>query len=195
MGRNGTMSLKNVQGLRQTAEAGSKKTVNLEQLNARGRRLMVTGRANALSGGKVTMVAEETKSGWRASGRAPVELGAVTSAITVGVVDHWHKQWQAVLEFVQSSGHHELVAGDANGWLSARKCVLAAFVEGRVAGFLAFHVVPVMGEFGVELFGKLDALVVRAGEKSADEIERELLERAGAHARDVLQCRSLQVSK
>jgi Acetyltransferase (GNAT) family len=95
------------------------------------------------------------ESGTKTSGqdRPVTRIVGADSKLRVETVDNWHTQWPAVLEFVQRSGQREALMIDADGWLSARQTVLAAFVGGQVVGYLSFRVEPiksVQGSYVVE---------------------------------------------
>lgn len=60
----------------------------------------------------------------------------------VQVIDPWHAQWGDVVEFVDKIGHRAEIGLDDEGWLTARKSVLVAFVKGDPAGYATVTVQP-----------------------------------------------------
>lgn len=60
----------------------------------------------------------------------------------VDLVDNWHKDWPAVLHFVDQRGNRGSLQVDEDGWLSARQNLLVAFVGGEPAAHVCFHVEP-----------------------------------------------------
>ncbi len=55
-------------------------------------------------------------------------------------VDNWHRGWPGVLATMGVNGHRDALRIDADGWLSARRGVFAAFDGDRVEGYLCFDV-------------------------------------------------------
>jgi ribosomal protein S18 acetylase RimI-like enzyme len=127
--------------------------------------------------------------------KRPKSAPAVPPTLRLEIVDNWHKNWPAVLEFIRQSGHAKLLLADVGGWLSARQSVLAAFKGDQVVGHLIFHVqtmqsadTGVLLEDGrVILEAHLDGLSVDARHKNSA-IDRQLLDFAESHAK-TLQCR------
>lgn len=60
----------------------------------------------------------------------------------VQVIDPWHAQWGDVIELVDKIGHRAEIGLDDEGWLTARKSMLVAFVEGDPAGYATVTVQP-----------------------------------------------------
>ena len=60
----------------------------------------------------------------------------------VDLVDNWHRDWPAVLHFVDQRGNRGSLQVDEDGWLSARQNLLVAFVGGEPAAHVCFHVEP-----------------------------------------------------
>ena len=61
----------------------------------------------------------------------------------VEVVDPTHEAWPEVLRLVDRLGQRSSLLLDSDGWLPARQQMLAAFVDDRPAGHLAFQVYAV----------------------------------------------------
>src|SRR2546421_11681210 len=90
------------------------------------------------------------------------------AAFRVELVDNWHAQWPAVLSWVASTGQLGALMIGAEGWLSARQVLLAAFADTRVAGHLCFRLVPTAGASGKVLMeAHLDAFGHQTGAQSA----------------------------
>ncbi len=60
----------------------------------------------------------------------------------VDLVDNWHKDWPKVLRAVGAYGDRASLHVDSDGWLSARRNLLVAFVENEPAAHVCFHVEP-----------------------------------------------------
>ena len=119
----------------------------------------------------------------------------------VELVDNWHVDWPKVLTVVDRVGHRAALHIDADGWLSARQSLIAAFVGETAAGHLCFRVQPIIGADGHVLFddhGKpeVEAFVECFGVDEiykAQGIESLLVERAKARAEE-LRCRTFRIS-
>lgn len=82
-----------------------------------------------------------------------VRSGATGSRYCLEQVDHWHESWPDVLGLIDRLGQAGCILVDADGWLSARQCVMVAFdPAGRVVGQTCFRVEPISvdGKFVVE---------------------------------------------
>ena len=116
-------------------------------------------------------------------------------ALRLEIVDNWHRDWPAVLEFIQQTGNAKLLLADVGGWLSARQSVLAAFKDKQVVGYLILHVQTAQTRNGgvlledgrVILEAHLDGFAVDPRFKNQG-IETQLLDFAESHAK-TLQCR------
>jgi hypothetical protein len=74
--------------------------------------------------------------------RTPSRPDQSTGFARVDLVDHWHKDWPAVLHFVDQRGDSASLHVDDVGWLSARQNLLVAFVGHEPAAHVCFHVEP-----------------------------------------------------
>ncbi len=114
--------------------------------------------------------------------------------LRVDVVDSWHKQWPSVLDTIGTQGRREHLMVDADGWLSARQCLLVAFDrEQRMAGHLVFRIQP-RSNSGANstrpiVEAKLDDVGITPG-FSEGEVRALLLDAAAKKARS-LRCRKL----
>jgi hypothetical protein len=114
------------------------------------------------------------------------------STLRVDVVDSWHKQWPTVLNEIERDGRRSKLLVDADGWLSARQCLLVAFKDDTVAGHLVFSIQP--GSTGVNsarapIEAHQDDLGVRPGFSEAE--VRALLVDAAMRQAKALRCRRL----
>jgi hypothetical protein len=66
-------------------------------------------------------------------------------AVRIEPVDNWHARWTDVLAHVAAAGELTSLSIDAEGWLSARQVLLAAFSrsDDSVVGHICFRLVPV----------------------------------------------------
>jgi hypothetical protein len=120
------------------------------------------------------------------------ETEAETGSLRVDVVDSWHKQWPSVLNEIERDGRRGKLWVDADGWLSARQCLLVAFKDNTVAGHLVFSIQPMFGNHDVSrvpIEAHQDDLGVRPG-FSDEEIRKLLVDAATERAR-ALRCRRL----
>jgi hypothetical protein len=115
------------------------------------------------------------------------------NTLRVDVVDSWHKCWPNVLKEIEQQGRRERLMVDADGWLSARQCLLVAFNrDNAVAGHLVFSIQPMSGAADVSrvpIEAHQDDLGVRVG-FSDDEVRRLLVDAATRQAKS-LRCRRL----
>jgi hypothetical protein len=115
--------------------------------------------------------------------------------VRVDLVDNWHKQWPAVLKAIESTGQRETLLVDADGWLSARQCLLVAFEQDQIVGHLVFRIQPSGATESAStavrprVDAHLDALGVKPGLCGA-EVHKLLLDAATRRAR-ALRCKSL----
>lgn len=58
-----------------------------------------------------------------------------SNSVRIETVNAWHSRWDDVREAID-------VQLEPDGWLSARRVLLVAFVEDRVAGHVSFRVEP-----------------------------------------------------
>jgi len=87
-----------------------------------------------------------------------------TCATRIELVDNWHANWPAVLESIDEHGHRPRLRIDADGWLSARQVLLAAFCGERVAGHLCFDIEPVAAaQHPVPVRARLNAFGIMPG--------------------------------
>ena len=119
-------------------------------------------------------------------------------AVRVDLVDNWHKQWPAVLKAIESTGQREALLVDADGWLSARQCLMVAFEQDQIVGHLLFRIQPTGAPAAAStapptsrprVDAHLDALNVKPGLCGA-EVHKLLLDAATRRARS-LRCKSL----
>lgn len=118
--------------------------------------------------------------------------------VRIEAVDNWHPEWSVVLAAILRSGQEESLMVDEDGWLSARRTVLAAFGGRRVVAYLCFHVAPMTcpeGRIALEhgrplLEARLDALWV-APDAAGQGLDRVLTGMAESHA-IMLQCRTFR---
>jgi hypothetical protein len=97
------------------------------------------------------------------------------SRVAVERVDQWHRAWPKVLDFIDRHGRRDHLHIDADGWLSARQAVLAAFNDHQeVVGHAVFHVEPIATriEEHPAVAARLDAVDI---DPSVDPELRELL--------------------
>lgn len=133
-------------------------------------------------------------------GNSKAKDAALALQPRVELVDNWHVEWPKVLTFVDRAGHRAALHIDADGWLSARQTLMAAFVGETTAGHLCFRVQPVVDEHGHVLFDDHHKAVVEAFVEcfSVDEIHKAhgigplLIERAKARAAE-LRCREFKM--
>lgn len=117
----------------------------------------------------------------------------------VELVDNWHAAWPDVLALVDRTGRRTALDLDAAGWLSARRNVLAAFVNDEPAGHASFHVRPATDDRGRVRTSDDGRAIVEAALDcvAVDEpfqdlgIEAELIRRARQRAAD-LRCGELR---
>jgi hypothetical protein len=115
-----------------------------------------------------------------------------TAALRVDVVDSWHKQWPTVLKEIEREGGRSKLLVDADGWLSARQCLLVAFKDNAVAGHLVFSIQPGMSNISLHrppIEAHQDDLGVRPGFSDAE--VRKLLVDAATRQAMALRCRRL----
>jgi hypothetical protein len=138
--------------------------------------------------GKLLMQKQAMTSGVPA--RSAAAAGAFSTAYPrLEIIDPFHRDWSAVLALISRRGHRRSLMLDTDGWLSARQSVIAAFLDGRVIGFLIFHVEPVRTLDGqLAMSAQLDALSTE-GAAGDGRLGRQLDEFARSHAADVLNCR------
>ena len=74
--------------------------------------------------------------------RTPSRSDESAGFARVDLVDNWHKDWPAVLHFVDERGNRSSLQVDQDGWLSARQNLLVAFVGNEPAAHVCFHVEP-----------------------------------------------------
>ena len=60
--------------------------------------------------------------------------------LEIEAVGSWHSRWQDILRGVERQGSIKRLKIDADGWLSARQVLLAAFVGDVVAAHICFSV-------------------------------------------------------
>ena len=65
-----------------------------------------------------------------------------TSVLRIEPVDNWHGAWDKVMRHIVSHGREEGLRIDADGWLSARQVLMAAFVGDRPVAHVCFTVAP-----------------------------------------------------
>ena len=120
------------------------------------------------------------------------ETDTPPALLRVDIVDSWHKQWPNVLNEIERDGRRSKLWVDADGWLSARQCLLVAFKDNAVAGHLVFSIQPMFGDHDVTrvpIEAHQDDLGVRPGFND-DEIRKLLVEAATQRAK-ALRCRRL----
>ncbi|CAN5604441.1 hypothetical protein BH09PLA1_BH09PLA1_18760 [soil metagenome] len=115
-----------------------------------------------------------------------------TASLRVDVVDSWHKQWPTVRNEIERDGRRAKLLVDADGWLSARQCLLVAFKDTAIVGHLVFSLQP--GSGGVNstrppIEAHQDDLGVRPGFSDAE--VRKLLVDAATRQAKALRCRRL----
>ena len=117
-----------------------------------------------------------------------IPLPGASPTLRVDVVDSWHKQWPSVLQEIDRQGQRERLMVDADGWLSARQCLLVAFNrDNAVAGHLVFSIQPRFGGpdvTRVPIEAHQDDLRVRPG-FGDDEVRKLLVEAATHHAKSL----------
>src|SRR5688500_6420909 len=62
--------------------------------------------------------------------------------VRVQRIDASHPQWHPVLSHILRTSKRQKLQIGADGWMSARQVVLAAFVDGEPAAHLSFHIEP-----------------------------------------------------
>ena len=60
--------------------------------------------------------------------------------LEIEAVGSWHSRWQEIVRTVERQGSIRKLRIDADGWLSARQVLLAAFVGEAVAAHVCFSV-------------------------------------------------------
>jgi hypothetical protein len=86
-----------------------------------------------------------------------------------------------VLRLFDRLGQRKLLRLDEDGWLSARQSVLVAFLDGKPAGHLCFHIHPVDRQ---HIEARLDA-VGFAPEQATEYLAEALRQAAVHHALDL----------
>lgn len=66
----------------------------------------------------------------------------------IEAVNVWHERWDEVLAAIDAVGRREDLHLEADGWLSARRVLLVAFIDDVVAGHVSFCVHPVATDGG-----------------------------------------------
>ena len=82
--------------------------------------------------------------------------------LRVELVDGAHRDWPAVHKQVARSGGADRLMLHADGRLSARQAVVAAFLDGRVVAHAAVSVRPTRTPAGVTVVAGLDSRAVDA---------------------------------
>ncbi len=70
------------------------------------------------------------------------QRGASARPARVDLVDNWHELWPKVLRALDAYGDRAALQVDEDGWLSARRNLLVAFVGDQPAAHVCFHVEP-----------------------------------------------------
>jgi hypothetical protein len=99
----------------------------------------------------------------------------------VELVDNWHSRWPVVLKLFDRLGQRKVLRLDEDGWLSARQSILVAFVDGKPAAHLCFHIHPVDRQ---RIEARLDA-VGFAADQASDYLADALRQAAVHHALDL----------
>jgi len=109
------------------------------------------------------------------------QLRRATPVPPVELVDNWHTRWPMVLKHFDRLGQRKILRLDEDGWLSARQSVLVAFVDGKPAAHLCFHIHPVDRR---RIEARLDA-VGFAPDQASDYLAEALRQAAVHHALDL----------
>ncbi|HEY8668019.1 MAG TPA: hypothetical protein VIL86_15310 [Tepidisphaeraceae bacterium] len=122
------------------------------------------------------------------------EIQPRAKAMTVELVDNWHRNWNKVFSLIDHLGQAGSLMIDPHGWLSARQNLLAAFIDGEPAGHICFRVQPACenGKLVTEngravMEAQLEAFGVVPG-LASDDIAM-LLKEAAQHRAQDLKCR------
>lgn len=113
---------------------------------------------------------------------------AVSTEVKVESVDTTHPRWGCVLSSIRMTGNGPSLMLTADGFLSSRQTVLAAFCGGQVVGHASFRVEPARTAAAVVVDAVLDSLSSHTADES---VAHHLLQTARARAK-VQRCRQLK---
>jgi hypothetical protein len=124
----------------------------------------------------------------------PTITTAAATFPQLDIVDPFHREWDGVLALISRLGQRNALMLDADGWLSARQSVAAAFLDGCAISFLIFHVEPARSQDGqLAMTARLDAVGADVSSTTRPVDERSLIRRmeefAREHATEILNCR------
>lgn len=110
---------------------------------------------------------------------------SLTPVVRIEAVNVWHPRWSDVLESIDNLGQREDLHLEPDGWLSARRVLLVAFVEGAFAGHVSFCVHPVARDCGRPGVGAVLESAGVAWGFDEEEVGRELRAAARRRARSL----------